>query len=232
MGRVKLTGMRTILRPFLGTIIRVTTDKPVVALTFDDGPHPDYTPRILEILAKYDAKATFFVVGKAAAAHPELVQQIQEGGHILGNHSWDHDSFLEMPAKVRRHQIKMWEEVVGKQPKRLFRPPYGHQSNRTRLQMWRLGYQVVGWNRDVADWNPHSADDISNRLVQNIEPGAIILLHDAIFKSRLEKPQFDRRNLIVGLDTALATLHQTYQFVTVPSLIKQGRSMQIIWKMA
>ncbi len=232
MSRVKLTGIRYILRPFLGTIIRVRTNKPVVALTFDDGPHPEYTPRVLEVLAKYNAKATFFVVGDAAAKNPQLPPQIRAEGHALGNHSWTHDSFLELSADERQSQVRMWEDCVGTQPMKLFRPPYGHQTNQTRLQMWRLGYRVVGWNRDVADWNPHSVDDVANRLCEKIKPGAIVLLHDAIYKSRLENPQFDRHNLIAGLDKTLATLHNTYQFVTLPELLKYGRSMQVIWNMA
>lgn len=231
MGRIRLTGIRSALRPFLGTITSVNTGKQAAALTFDDGPHPIYTPLILEILAKYEAKATFFVVGAAAAKHPELLHQIQEAGHALGNHSWDHPSFVELPAKTRRVQVKKWEDLVGVQPVKLFRPPHGHQTNITRLQMWRLGYRVVGWSTAVQDWLPVSAEDVEDRLCERIKPGAIILLHDAIYRSRLENPQFDRSNLVAGVDKALASLHTSYEFVTVPDLLQYGRSTELIWNM-
>ena len=231
MRKIRLTGFRSVLRPFLGTIVKVNTDLPLVALTFDDGPHPIYTPALLEILAKHNVKATFFLIGRAAALHPELVHQIQSAGHVLGNHSWSHPSFVDIPARQRKEQIRRWEQTVGLQTNKLFRPPYGHQNINSRLQMWWLGYQVVTWNIAIHDWLPISVDEVKERLCQQIRPGAIILLHDSSHRVFSEALDMDCSTLLFGLDQVLELLHSSYRFVTVPDLMSYGRSTQVIWNM-
>src|SRR5262249_4930611 len=89
-------------RRFVGALTEVKTDEPIAALTFDDGPHPIYTPALLDILQKHVAQATFFMVGTAATAQPAIVRQVAQAGHAIGNHSWDHPSFLSIRSPERR----------------------------------------------------------------------------------------------------------------------------------
>jgi peptidoglycan/xylan/chitin deacetylase (PgdA/CDA1 family) len=115
-------------RAVMGPITHVATREPVAALTFDDGPHPDYTLRLLEILGRHQATATFFVVGEAAQRHPDVVRQIAASGHALGNHGWDHTSLVTVDGRERRRQVRACAAAIGPCGERLFRPPFGHQS--------------------------------------------------------------------------------------------------------
>src|SRR5262245_23943546 len=91
--------LKRIVMKGLGSLCYVSTDVPAAALTFDDGPHPVYTPRVLDILERHQARATFFVVGESAKKYPDLVRRIGEAGHALGGHSWDHSSFLRLTSR-------------------------------------------------------------------------------------------------------------------------------------
>src|SRR5262245_62035695 len=138
-----------------GTITNVVTRDPVAALTFDDGPHREYTPLLLGILERYHARATFFMVGESAQRHPELVQQVVQAGHAVGNHSWDHPSFPSLPTHERQKQIRACEQVLAPYGKRLFRPPYGHENPGSHRDVVSLYYQVVNWSLDAEDWEEH-----------------------------------------------------------------------------
>ena len=128
-----------------GSITGVSTQEPVAALTFDDGPHPESTPRLLEVLAKHRARATFFMVGEAAEKHRGLVRRVAEEGHAIGNHSWDHPSFPLMSGRERRRQIRACERALAPYGSRLFRPRYGHQHLASWLDTRRLGFDVAAW---------------------------------------------------------------------------------------
>ena len=216
-------------RKLLGTITHVTTDEPIVALTFDDGPHPVYTTAVLELLARYNAQATFFIVGKAAQEQPQLVQRILQAGHALGNHSWDHPAFPELDWRARQEQIRAWEHNVGRQPNLLFRPPWGLQSSWSRLTLFWLGYQVITWNVAPEDWLWQEPGALAERIIQAATPGSIILLHDAIYQSQMEQPQYDRQYMITGLENALNVLSHRFRFVTVPQLLAIGRPVRRMW---
>lgn len=136
----------------LGTITHVSTPERIAALTFDDGPHPEFTPRLLALLEKYQARGTFFMVGEMASHYPKLVRRIADAGHAIGNHSWDHPSFPAISSRERVRQIRACEEVIGSDGQKLFRPPFGNQTFRTRFDALRLGYRVVAWNVVGSDW--------------------------------------------------------------------------------
>jgi peptidoglycan/xylan/chitin deacetylase (PgdA/CDA1 family) len=144
----------------------VRTWDPVAALTFDDGPDPQRTPRILDILERYRARATFFMVGEAVQWYPELVRQVAQTGHAIGNHFWDHPSFPLITGRERRAQLRACAKAIAPYGQRVFRPPYGHQSVASRLDALWLGYQVVTWNVLAYDWLDHDADWMANRLVR------------------------------------------------------------------
>ena len=127
------------VRKVLGSLTHVITTDPVVALTFDDGPDAESTPRVLALLEKYQARGTFFVVGHAAASCPDLVKRIAVGGHAIGIHSWDHRAFPGLSSGERRRQIRACERALRPYVSRLFRPPYGEQTVLSRLEAFAMG---------------------------------------------------------------------------------------------
>src|SRR5215470_16653131 len=164
---------RWLFRGVLGTITHVATDSPVVALTFDDGPDPTWTPRLLEILATRNARATFFMLGRAAAAHRDLVRDVARAGHAIGNHSWDHPSFPLISGAERRAQISRCADALAPHGGRLFRPPFGQQSFASRIDAFVLGYRVVTWNVVAWDWLDHDAEWMTQQLLDRIRAGSI-----------------------------------------------------------
>lgn len=216
----------------LGTITHVATRDPVAALTFDDGPHPQFTPLLLDILKSNHAHATFFMRGKAASEHPNLVRRIAEEGHAIGNHSWDHPSFPLISGRERRQQIRACAAAIGPYGgQRLFRPPYGHQSIASRLDALWLGHRVVTWNASVEDWCDRDADWMAAQLVKRIKPGGIVVLHDAIYWSPQEGgPHEDRKPMLSAVAMALGQLDGRFRFVTIPELLQHGRAQRINWR--
>lgn len=207
----------------LGTITAVSTGEPLVALTFDDGPDPTSTPKVLSLLDRHNAKATFFMVGERVAAHPDLVEAVSEQGHAIGNHTWSHDSLrLARPSEGYR-QVRLCKQVLPSSHARLLRPPWGQQSLTSRLIASLLGYQVVLWTDHVQDWQEDNADRIRDGLMQAAQPGSIILLHDSIYKSRNKAPLRDRNAMLEGLAGFLDQKEDDFRFVTLPSLIEQGK---------
>lgn len=214
---------RALARRIFGTITRVSTTEAVAALTFDDGPHPVFTPRLLEVLERHGAHATFFMVGEAAERQPTLLRRIAESGHAIGNHSWDHPSFVKISGATRRAQIRNCAKAISPYGQRLFRPPWGEQSLRSRLDAWWLGHDVICWNSDALDWEvDRDSAAMRARLSQGLKPGNIILLHDSIYRSIFQRPAHDRTNMIKALDDFLGTHRGAYEFVTVPELLRRG----------
>ncbi|MCK6630315.1 MAG: polysaccharide deacetylase family protein [Anaerolineae bacterium] len=215
-------------RRVMGTITHVLTQEPVAALTFDDGPHPEFTPRLLNILEKYQAQATFFMIGQMAHQQPAMVRQIVQAGHTIGNHSWDHPSFPLITSHQRRSQLRACEQAVTPYGQKLFRPPYGHQNVASRLDLLRLGYQVVTWNVVAYDWLDHDAAWINHRLTSQIKPGSIILLHDALYHAL--KPEYiNREAMLEAVDLLLGQLSGSFRFITVPQLLQCGRPRLQNW---
>jgi peptidoglycan/xylan/chitin deacetylase (PgdA/CDA1 family)/sulfur carrier protein ThiS len=155
-----------------------------VALTFDDGPSPQYTPRILAVLTKLRVRATFFVIGYLAEANPDLVRQELRLGMTVGNHSYNHPEvppFAQLPPQLLGDEIALGGQVLsrlGARP-RLFRPPGGSTSPRLVRAAAALGQRVVLWSVDPADWRPgSSAKEITKRVLSAVRPGSIVILHD------------------------------------------------------
>lgn len=152
-----------------------------VALTFDDGPSYAYTEQILDILARYDVTATFFVVGRHAAAQRDLLRRVAAEGHSVQNHSWDHyyltrysDAFIE-DQLVRTNELI--EEVTGTAPNCL-RPPYGSVNDRVRAVAAGLGMATVMWDVNPSDWAHPGAASVAYRVLHGTGGGDIVLLHD------------------------------------------------------
>lgn len=213
----------------LGTITEVRTSEPVVALTFDDGPDPASTPRLLDSLARHGARATFFMVGVAAARYPEIVRRAVQEGHAVANHSWDHPSFRLAPGRERRRQLSACAKALEPGAARLFRPPYGHQSVGSRLDAWWLGYQVVTWTAQAIDWLDHDADRLLSPLIDRIKPGSIVLFHDAIFQPPPDPAFRNRQPTLQAVDTLLGRLQGRFRFVTIPELLQYGPAVTQHW---
>lgn len=209
-------------RRLLGTITYVQTTEPVLALTFDDGPSPKYTPRLLEVLDQYQARATFFCVGQFAARYPEVIRQAAKAGHVIGNHTWDHSSFPLLTVGERSAQLRKCAEALKPYGSRLFRPPYGQQSFASRLDLLRKGYQVVGWTRDAGDWRLTKAGEILEQVLPGVQPGRIITFHDQIVTAQ-SSIYFNREPTIEAVRLLLERFSGRYRFVTVPELARHGR---------
>lgn len=216
-------------RDFTGSIRCVQTNKAIAALTFDDGPHPEFTPQVLEILRRHGAKATFFMIGRLAIEHPDVVRNVAEAGHVIGNHSWSHLSFPLLRPSERLQQIRDCQRVLEPYGQLLFRPPYGHQTWPCRWDTLRLGYEVVAFNVHAEDWIAHDAIWMAGRLLEKIRPGSIIILHDNIYRNVLANGQPDRRPMLAALQAALERLQTRLEFVTVPELLRQGRPVRDSW---
>jgi len=219
---------KAVRRHLLGTITHVRTDENVAALTFDDGPDPEYTPELLEVLRKAGAHATFFVVGKRAAQHPELIDEIVRDGHLLGNHSWSHTALPLMSRADRIKDLRRCHSVLPKQSRRLLRPPFGYQTTQTRIDARLLGYDVVTWNAAGYDWLDENADSIRDHLLQEIQPGSVILMHDSLYKM-LDVTYRDRRPMLEALERVLHELADSYRFVTVSELLDKGEPQKTYW---
>lgn len=172
----------------LGVFVDVVSEREpgqrAVALTFDDGPHPVHTRRVLDALDAAGAKATFFVIGAKASEHPDVVAEIVRRGHEVGLHSHVHDHLLFMrhESKIVRDLVRTQdaiERAAGVRPK-LFRPPVGFTSPRTRVAVKELGLVVVGWSARAFDGAGRpSAEQVVARIEPELRDGAIVLLHDS-----------------------------------------------------
>jgi peptidoglycan/xylan/chitin deacetylase (PgdA/CDA1 family) len=216
-------------RDIAGSIRGVRTSRRIAALTFDDGPDPETTPQVLEILKRHGTKGTFFMVGEGAAACPEIVRRASDAGHIIGNHTWSHHSLPMLTNQERLRQIRGCEEILAPFGQKLFRPPYGHQSWRCRWDTLRLGYEVIAFNVHAEDWLDHEADWMAAQLVKKIRPGSILILHDRLYRSVLPHGHTDRTQMLRALNRALEQLKNHYDFVTVPELLRQGPADRVNW---
>lgn len=163
---------------------RGPTSRPELALTFDDGPSPRSTPRVLAQLARYEARATFFLVGKKALAHPELVREIHAAGHQIGLHGFDHDRLFSLwPSPHVAHDIRRTQDALesaGAPRPTLFRPPIGFISHFTVHGARRAGVTLVGCSARALDgFRGTEPRKVADRLLRAAAPGAILALHDA-----------------------------------------------------
>ena len=185
---------------------------PYIALTFDDGPHPDNTVRLLKMLKERGIKATFFCVGQRVADHPSVAKRIVEEGHEIGNHSWSHKVLSAMPDAAVARDLERTDDAIrkatGVSPK-LMRPPYGAFTDRQRDWAHRKwGYRITLWNVDSQDWRNPVASYARSRILQGAGPGSIVLSHDI------------HRSTVDGMPKTLDALKaKGFKFVTVSELL-------------
>jgi peptidoglycan/xylan/chitin deacetylase (PgdA/CDA1 family) len=156
-----------------------------VALTFDDGPDV-YTPQILRVLRAYNVQATFYMMGRKAAARPDLVQAVIADGHLAENHSWDHPHMADLDAAAVRRQLADTNAAItraGAPRPTLFRPPFGSIDAIVDGQARALGLRVVRWSVDTKDWRGRRPADIAATVLDRAVPGSVVLMHDGVANS-------------------------------------------------
>lgn len=155
--------------------------KQAICLTFDDGPDPVYTPKILSLLADYNAKATFFVMGSVAEQHPELVAQIVKNGHAIGNHTYAHHHPWMINSALAKSEVtktsSILERITGTVP-RWFRPPFGRLRGVMRKRAYLEKMETVLWNHSIIDWGPLGTRAGITQRLDKIKAGDIVLMHD------------------------------------------------------
>ena len=200
--------------PALG---RISGDRKVVALTFDDGPNPDATPLILDTLAEKGVRATFFVLGSHAERWPDLVRRMSQEGHQLGNHGYFHRKLqFRSPFYVSR-DIRLGIRAIkraGAPAPRYFRAPHGFRSPWTTPIARAYGERTVGWSLGVWDSDRPGVDEIVRRTLEGVSPGSIVLLHDGDGYN----PDGDRMQTAAALPHIIDRLkEQGYEFATLPT---------------
>jgi peptidoglycan/xylan/chitin deacetylase (PgdA/CDA1 family) len=204
-------------------------DQKIIALTFDDGPNPLYTPKVLEILEEHDIKATFFVIGRKAQASPEIVRNIKAAGHEIENHSWSHLFWLSSltPQKIEK-EICATQDIIfnitGEYPA-FFRAPFGWTSDQLFISCQKLSLPVMDGSIKPGDTAMPGKDNIVSSILRRADPGAIIILHDGggfwFYKNRSQTLEA-LPEVIQGLKD------RGYTFVTIKELfdyhIKSARS--------
>lgn len=185
-----------------------------IALTFDDGPHPHYTHEILGILAEYDVRATFFVVGENVEFYPHVLAEVQAAGHEIGNHTYDHHRLGRFDLARVSDEILRTEQAVFElcdSRTKLFRPPEGMMNDAVIAAARALDYRVILWNIDTRDWDHPTPEAIAEHVLGQVKSGDIILMHDYIGR---ESPTPDALRLLIP-----ALLEAGYRFVGVSELI-------------
>jgi peptidoglycan/xylan/chitin deacetylase (PgdA/CDA1 family) len=189
MGRLRTTAtpvLRTMrlegpILSVAGSLQGVTTDQPVFHLTFDDGPHPELTPRILDVLDEFDAKATFFVLTERAIRYSEVLHETMRRGHEIGLHSRTHLRLTTLGWSRLRDEVLAARrdlEDLASRPIKWFRPPYGAQSIRTLAVVGAGRMKTMLWSVDSQDWTGLSPDDPLRRATGRLAHGGILLMHD------------------------------------------------------
>ena len=192
----------------------VSTDKKQIALTFDDGPHPKLTPRILKILAQYGIPATFFMVGENVLNYPEAARAVIEAGHEVGNHTFTHPHIATLNERAIFDEIGKCEDALEElceyRP-HLLRTPQGALTPSLERCLLEDDYILVLWSLDTRDWDNKSTACIVQTVLDEVKPGDIILMHDYIGHNSKTPEALEK--IIPQL------LSQGYEFVTVSALL-------------
>lgn len=183
-----------------------TGDK-VLRLTFDDGPSTATTPAILDLLRQYNAPSTFFMIGKNAAPHPDLVEQVRAAGHTLGNHSYTHTDMREMSKEKFDSEVDKTQTTLRQGASSCLRPPYGATDANTAPRAAAKGLKLAMWTIDTLDWKKPGADAIANTVITQAKPGSVVLMHDG---------GDDRSQTVTALERILRELTaQGWRFATL-----------------
>lgn len=201
---------------------KVADGKKLVALTFDDGPYPPFTQELVAVLEKKQVKVTFFIVGNNASKFPEVVKLVASNGHEVALHAGEHKDFLKLNSSEIAGNIssgkKVLEELTGKSVKYI-RPPHGFRDWAVMEEASKLGLKVVNWSVIPRDWTNPGAQEIAARVCKDVNPGAIVLLHDGDAPSQTAS----RAQTVQATSIIIDELRkQGYEFVTIDELLKSN----------
>jgi peptidoglycan-N-acetylglucosamine deacetylase len=193
-----------------------------IALTYDDGPNDAHTLNLLDVLAKHNVHATFFMIGSYVQQHPAIARAVAQAGHVIGNHTFTHPRLIFKSAAQTRAQISdcrlALQDAVGEHSK-LFRPPFGGRRPSTLRIARDLGLQTVMWNVTGHDWNDWPAAAIEKKIERQMRGGDIILLHDGSHRAM----GADRAQTVIATENLIRRYtDQGYKFVAVPELKGNG----------
>lgn len=217
-------GAMGLLRP---TLFAVRTETKAMALTFDDGPDPAWTPLLLDRLKALGAKATFFLIGARALRHPELVARIVAEGHEIGNHTWSHVSLPTLSEAGAAEQLRRARDALKGAGGALMRPPYGDETFATNRIARAMGYRVTLWSVNPEDWLDDDSDTLARRILDRAHPGAIVLLHDSLQHWEAEAYR-DRRATLDAVEKVIRALPD-WRFMTVSALLGLGEPVERGW---
>jgi peptidoglycan-N-acetylglucosamine deacetylase len=221
---------------FGSTLVRGPRDARVVALTYDDGPNPPYTDQILAVLRREEVHATFFVVGRAVEAYPQVVRREFEDGDAIGNHTWSHGHLVLYGKAGLRQTLERTDRAIFAATgthTRIMRPPYGGRDWLVLDEVRKLGYTPVMWSVPLAnDWEDPPAHVIAARVLRYVSDGSIIALHDGnqgILCARMDVAArvCDRSADVAATRLIVEALkREGYRFVTIPQLLElQAREL-------
>jgi len=193
-----------------------------IALTYDDGPNDPYTQRLLEVLAGHGVQATFFLIGRYVRQRPDIVREIVQAGHVVGNHTFTHPLLIFKGETEIRQQVSecraALQDAVGEHSN-LFRPPFGGRRPAVLRVARALGLDPVMWNVTGYDWNAPRAAVIERKVARQIRGGDVILLHDGGHKQM----GADRSQTVIATDRLIARYKsERYEFVTIPQMMREG----------
>jgi peptidoglycan-N-acetylglucosamine deacetylase len=216
------------------TLVSGPKNQRVVALTFDDGPNPPYTGRILDVLRAERVHATFFVVGRAVDAYPALVHREAAAGNALGNHTWSHGHLVLYDQAGLRRTLERTDAAIFAatgEHTRIMRPPFGSRDWLVLDEVRKLGYTPVMWSVPLAnDWEDPPPRVIAARILRYVGDGAIITLHDGnrgIVCARVHARLCDRSSDVEATRLIVETLKRRgYRFVTIPELLRMDVAPQ------
>ena len=199
--------------PFGKNIVHLNTNQRIAALTYDDGPNPPYTERLLDVLAKHEVKATFFLIGKRIERHPETVDRMIAAGHQIGNHTYSHPVLGFLPPFYVRRQIERTDDLIrqhGIVEEIVFRAPMLTRFLPVAYVLAKFDRTHISGDVWSWDWTTQNPDKITNTVLKKTKPGSIIILHDG----KAENKNANRAGTIEATDRIITALkHDGYQFV-------------------
>jgi peptidoglycan-N-acetylglucosamine deacetylase len=193
-----------------------------IALTYDDGPNDPHTLKLLDVLAKHNVKATFFMIGRYVQQRPDIVRAVAQAGHVIGNHTFTHPLLIFKSAAETRSQLlqcrQALTDTIGEHSN-LFRPPFGGRRPATLRIACELGLRTIMWNVTGYDWNAPPALEIETKVARQMRGGDVILLHDGGHKAM----GADRSQTVIVTDNLIRRYKdQGCEFVTITEMMQQA----------
>jgi peptidoglycan/xylan/chitin deacetylase (PgdA/CDA1 family) len=194
-----------------------------LALTFDDGPNDPHTLHLIDVLARHNVRATFFMLGSFVDERPDIARAVASAGHAIGNHTSTHPNLIFRHARDLRREIAQCERALDDAAAphaRLFRPPHGGRTPAVLRTVRSLGFEPIMWSVSGWDWNPHSPERIAQTVHKQVRGGDVILLHDGGH----QRMGTDRSASVRATDLILQRyLGDGYEFVTIPEMMQVAK---------